>query len=115
MHGRLTPPVKTKLTKKLILILILLSINPYKQVIIIIIIIIIISECLTSQLCLGNIYLSWDAVINRIRLGGLICSLKSFLQLNMCQELQISAFVYMYSGVSQVFLDFVIVTLELLP
>jgi len=25
----------------------------------------------------------------QIRLGGLICSLKSFLQLNMCQELQI--------------------------
>jgi len=27
-------------------------------------------------------------------LGGLICSLKSFLQLNMCQELQIFAVVY---------------------
>ena len=95
MHERLTPPVKTKLTKKLILILILLSINLYKQVITVII-----SECLTSQLSLGNIYPSWDVVINRIRLGGLTCSLKSFLQLNMCQELQISAFVYMYSGVS---------------
>ena len=58
----------------------------------IIIIIIIISEFLTSQL--GNIHLSWDVVINRIRLGGLICSLKSFLQLNMCQELQIFTFVY---------------------
>ena len=64
--------------------------------IIIIIIIIIIIEFLTSQLRLGNIHLSWDVVINRIRLGGLICSLKSFLQLNMCQELQIFAVVYTY-------------------
>jgi len=60
--------------------------------------IIIISEFLTSQLWLGNIHLSWDVVISRIRLGGLICSLKSFLQLNMCQELQIFAAVYMYWG-----------------
>ena len=65
---------------------------------IIIIIIIIIIEFLTSRLWLGNIHLSWDAVTNRIRLGGLICSLKSFLQLNMCQELQIFAVVYMYWG-----------------
>ena len=65
----------------------------------IIIIIIIIIEFLTSQLWLGNIHLSWDVAINRIRLGGLICSLKSFLQLNMCQELQIFAVVYMYWGV----------------
>ena len=43
--------------------------------------IIIIIEFLTSQIWLGNIHLSWDVVINRIRLGGLICSLKSFLQL----------------------------------
>jgi len=42
---------------------------------------------------MGNIHLSWDVVIKRIRLGGLICSLKSFLQLNMCQELQIFAVV----------------------
>jgi len=68
--------------------------------IIIIIIIIIIIEFLTSQLWLGNIHLSWDAAINRIRLGGLTCSLKSFLQLNMCQELQIFAAVYMYWGAS---------------
>ena len=60
---------------------------------IIIIIIIIIIEFLTSQLWLGNIHPSWNVVINRIRLGGLICSLKSFLQLNMCQELQIFAVV----------------------
>jgi len=53
---------------------------------------------LTSQLWLGNIHLSWDVVINRIRHGGLIRSLKTFLQLNMCQELQIFAFVYMCSG-----------------
>ena len=63
-------------------------------------IIIIIIEYLTSQLWLGNIHLSWDAVINTIRLGGLICSLKSFLQLNMCQELQIFAAIYMYWGAS---------------
>ena len=68
--------------------------------IIIIIIIIIIIEFPTSQLWLGNINLSWDVVINRIRLGGLICSLKSFLQLKMCQELQIFAVVYMYWGAS---------------
>jgi len=56
--------------------------------VIIIIIIIIIIEFLTSQLWLGNIHASRDVIINSIRLGGLICSLKSFLQLNMCQELQ---------------------------
>jgi len=54
----------------------------------------IIIEFLTSQHWLGNIHLSWDEVINGIRLGGLTCSLKSFLQLNMCQELQIFAFVF---------------------
>jgi len=63
-------------------------------------IIIITIEFLTSQLWLGNIHLSWDGVINRIRLSGLICSLKSFLQLNMCQELQIFAVLYMYWGAS---------------
>ena len=42
-----------------------------KQLIIIIIIIIIIIEFLTSLLWLGNIHLSCDAVINRIRLGVL--------------------------------------------
>ena len=67
-------------------------------IIIIIIIIIVIIELITSQLWLGNIHLSWDIVINRIRLGGLICSLKSSLQLNVYQELQIFAAVYMYSG-----------------
>jgi len=61
---------------------------------------IIIIENLTSQFWLGNIHLSWDVVTNRIRLGGLICSLKRFLQLNMCQELQIFAAVYMYWGAS---------------
>ena len=53
--------------------------------------------------------------MNKIRLGGLIYSLESSLQLNMCRELQIFAFVCMYSGASQVFLDFVAVTSELLP
>ena len=58
------------------------------------------SKFFTSQLWLGNIHLSWDVVINRIRLGGLIFSLKSFLQLTMCQELQIFVAVYMYWGAS---------------
>jgi len=35
-------------------------------------------------------------VINRNRLGGLICNLKSFLQLNVFQELQVFAFVCTY-------------------
>jgi len=64
------------------------------------IIVIIIIKFFTSQLWLGNIDLSWDVVINRIRLSGLTCCLKSFLQLNMCQELQIFAAVYMYSCAS---------------
>jgi len=59
---------------------------------------IIIIEFFNTQLWLGNIHLSWDVVINRIRLGGLTYSLKSFLQLNMCQELQIFAVLYIYSG-----------------
>jgi len=42
------------------------------------IIIIIIIEFFTFQLWLGNIHLSWDVVINRIGLGGLICSLKGY-------------------------------------
>ena len=58
-------------------------------IIIIIIIIIVIVKFFTSKLWLGNIHLSWDVVINRIRLGGLSCSLKSFLHLNMCQEFYI--------------------------
>ena len=62
--------------------------------------VIIIIEFFTSQLWLGNIHISWDVVINRIRLCGLIFSLKSFLHLNMCQELQIFAVVYMYWGAS---------------
>ena len=65
-----------------------------------IIIIIIVVEFLASHFWLGNIHLSWDVVINRITLGGLTCSLKSSLQLNMCQELQIFAAVYMYWGAS---------------
>jgi len=65
--------------------------NYYIIIIIIAVVVIVCIEFLTSQLWLENIHLSWDAVINRIRFGGLICSLKSFLQLNMCQELQILA------------------------
>jgi hypothetical protein len=45
-------------------------------------------------------HISWDLVINRIRLGGLIYSLESFLQLNVCQELQIFAFVCMFLDAS---------------
>ena len=64
----------------------------------IIIIIIIIIEFFTFRLWLGNIHLSWDVVINRIRLGGLTCSFKSYLELNMCQELEIFSVVCMYFG-----------------
>jgi hypothetical protein len=64
------------------------------------IIIIIIIEFLTSLVWLGNIHLSWYLVINRIRLGGLSYGLESFLQLNMCQELQIFAFVCTYLDAS---------------
>jgi hypothetical protein len=62
-----------------------------------------------------NIHLSWDLVINSIRLGVLIYSLNNFLQLNKFQELKILVFVYMYSDASYVLTDFVIMTLELLP
>ena len=62
-------------------------------------------EFLISQLWLRNIRLSWDVAINRIRLGGLICSLKSFLQLNMFKNyrflqlfIYIYIYIYMYSG-----------------
>ena len=96
---------KNTIIKILLLLLLLL----------LLIIIIIIIEYLTSQLWLGNIHISWDVVINRIKLNGLICSLKSFLQLNMCQELQIFATVYMYSDATKVLLDSVTMTLELLP
>jgi len=46
-----------------------LGLKVYIIIIFIIIIIIIIIELLTSQLWLGNTHLSWDVVINRIRLG----------------------------------------------
>jgi hypothetical protein len=36
--------------------------------------------------------------INRIRLVGLTCNLGNFLQLSMCQELPLFAFVYMCLG-----------------
>ena len=65
-------------------------------IIIIIIIIVSISEFLTYQLWLGNIHLSWDLVINRIRFGGLICSLKSFLQMNMCRITDYCSCIYVF-------------------
>ena len=65
----------------------------------ILLLLLLLSIFFTSRLWLGNIHLSWDVVINRIRLGGLTRSLKSFLQLNMCQELQIFAAVYICIGV----------------
>jgi hypothetical protein len=37
-------------------------------------------------------------IINRIRLGALMCNLGNFLQLNMCQELPLFAYVYMCLG-----------------
>jgi hypothetical protein len=37
-------------------------------------------------------------IINRIRLSGLMRNLGTFLQLNMCQELPLFAFVYMCLG-----------------
>jgi len=51
-----------------------------------------------SQFWLGNILLTRDVVINGIRRGVLIYSLKSSLQLNMNHELRIFAVVYMYWG-----------------
>jgi hypothetical protein len=44
-----------------------------------------------------------------------MCNLGNFLQLNMCQELPLFAFAYMCLGAGQVPLNFVTVTLELLP
>ena len=84
-----------RMKKNIIIIIITIIIMIITTIVIIIIIII---EFLTSQLWLGNIHLPWDVVINRIRLSCLICSLKSFLQSNMCQELQIFAVVHMYLG-----------------
>ena len=92
--------VGRKLSVLLILLLFIIVVIVLLILLLFIIVIIIIIEFLTSQLWLGNIHLSWDVVISRIRLGGLICSLKSFLQLNMCQELQIFAVVYIYWGAS---------------
>jgi len=37
-----------------------------------VVVVVVVVEFLTSQLWLGNIDLSWDVVINRIRLGGII-------------------------------------------
>ena len=56
-------------------------------IVILLVVVLLLSKCLTSQVWLGNIHLYCDVVINRIRLGTVICILKSSLQLNMCQEL----------------------------
>ena len=76
-----TVPLGSLLFYALMLNKLLRSIDFIAIIIIIIIIIIVITiiiEFHTSQLWLGNIHLSWDVVINRIRFGGLMCSLKSF-------------------------------------
>jgi hypothetical protein len=78
---------RTKRTTIIIIIII---------IIIITITTIIIIEFPSFQIQLGNIHLSWDVAINRIRLGGFISSLESFLQLNIYQELEILAFVCTY-------------------
>jgi len=78
--------------------------NNTLSLLLLLLLLLLLSEFLTSQLWLGNFHLSRDAVIKRIRLGCLICSFKRCLQLNMCQELQTFAFVYMYSGASLVLL-----------
>jgi hypothetical protein len=65
--------------------------------IIIIIIIIIIRISHFSALA-GKYSPILGCVINRIRLGGLMCNLGNFLQLNMCQELPLFAFVYVCLG-----------------
>ena len=68
-------------------------------IIIVVIIIIIIIKFLISQLWLCNIHLSCDVVMNKIRLSGLICSLKSFLQLIFAKNyrfLQLYIYTYIY-------------------
>ena len=82
----LSATVTANYKKKKIVFLHIVIITIIIFIIIIIIIIVIIIEFLTSQLWLGNIHISLDAVISRIRLGDLIYSLKSLLQLNLCQE-----------------------------
>jgi hypothetical protein len=59
-------------------------------IIIIIIIIIIIRISHFSALA-GKYSPILGCIINRIRLGGLMCNLGNFLQLNMCQELPLFA------------------------
>jgi hypothetical protein len=44
-----------------------------------------------------------------------MCNLENFLQLNLCQELPLFAFVYMCLGAGYVSLNFVTVTSELFP
>jgi hypothetical protein len=64
-------------------------------IIFIIIIIIRISHCSASA---GKYSPILGCIINRIRLGGLMCNSGNFLQLSMCQELLRFAFVCMCLG-----------------
>jgi hypothetical protein len=76
-----------------------MSFRPYKMLLLLLSLLSLLNLSLLS-FQLQNIHLSWDLIINSIRLGGLIYSLESSLQLNMCQELQIFAFVCMYLDAS---------------
>jgi hypothetical protein len=69
-------------------------------VLLLLLLLLLLFEFLHLSFQLGNINLSRDLIINRNRLGGLIYNLESFLKLNMFQELQIFAFVYMYLDAS---------------
>jgi hypothetical protein len=66
-------------------------------VVVIIIIIIIIRISYFSALA-GKYSHILGCIISRIRLGGLMCNLGNFLQLNMCQELPLFAFLYTRLG-----------------
>jgi hypothetical protein len=53
------------------------------------------------------------SIINRSMLGGLMCNLGNFIQLNMCQELPLFAFVYMCLGVGYYYYYFIIIITHL--
>jgi hypothetical protein len=67
-------------------------------IIIIIIVIIIIIRISHFSALAGKYSPILGCITNRIRLGGLMCNLENFLQLNMCQELPLFASVCMYVG-----------------
>jgi hypothetical protein len=75
-----------------------LKIFPFTPLIIIIIIIIIIVRISHFSASAGKYSPILACIINRIRLGGPMCNLGNFLQLNMCQELPLFAFVCMCLG-----------------